>query len=291
MKLFKIFVATFILTSCQNAVAPPSPTLAVVNGKAVSLSSFQKYQSTESWRFPKEDRNSLLNAFLTSQLLLQEADKRKIDVSSEELKKEAKDLQNLLAEKGISLQDFLDRRRDELKIQKLVSEVLREKISVSREELLQFYEKNGGEFQHPEEVHVRQIVLDSESKASAVRELLVQGKSFTEVAARYSLSPDRKTGGDLGWFSKGVMPGTFDQICFSLPVGILSPIVKTPYGFHLFEVLEKRSAGREPFEEVEEKIREKLMAEKGRVLFQEWYEALKKESQVKVFEKVLAQMP
>ncbi len=112
--------------------------------------------------------------------------------------------------------------------------------------------------------------------------MLVGGASFEEVARKYSLSPDRKQGGDLGWFGKGIMPQEFEQICFHLKINELSPVVKTPYGFHIFQVLEMREAGQSAFDEVREEIRERMVGTKGRGLFQSWYEGLRAKAKIEV---------
>src|SRR3989344_4448648 len=74
----------------------------------------------------------------------------------------------------------------------------------------------------------------------------------------------------------------FEQICFHLKINELSPVVKTPYGFHIFQVLEMREAGQSAFDEVREEIRERMVGTKGRGLFQSWYEGLRAKAKIEV---------
>lgn len=164
---------------------------------------------------------------------------------------------------------------------------MEEKINLSQEDLKNYYESHQNLFQHPEQVHSRQIVTDSMEKALALREMIMRGSPFEEVAGKYSMSPDRKKGGDLGWFGRETMPSEFDQICFQLVVGSLSPVVKTPYGFHIFQVLERREAGQFPLSAVEGEIRMKLKETKEKEIFEHWFENLKEKATIKIDQKLL----
>ena len=66
--------------------------------------------------------------------------------------------------------------------------------------------------------------------------------AFEDAAQKYSLSPDGQAGGDLGTFARGVMPQSFDETCFALKPGEVSRVVASPYGFHVFKVIEHHPA-------------------------------------------------
>ncbi|MHB1844503.1 MAG: peptidylprolyl isomerase, partial [Deltaproteobacteria bacterium] len=86
------------------------------------------------------------------------------------------------------------------------------------------------------------------------------------------------------------MPPIFDEICFSLPVGQLSDVVASSYGFHLFRVLEKRPAAKESPEEALPTIEAKLREEKSSKAEQAFVEGLKQKAQVTVDQAVLARV-
>jgi peptidyl-prolyl cis-trans isomerase C/foldase protein PrsA len=240
----------------------------------------------------EEIKSRVLEILLKNRLLLQSAKSEGISVPDEKVEKSLKDFksyypkqedfENLLRLRGVTLEEFRKQRSEELKIEMLVDKITKERMNISPLDLKEYYKNHKQEFKHPEQVRVRQIVTDSEDKAQALREMLQNGASFEKVAKTYSLSPDRKQGGDLGWFGRGVMPREFDKTCFSLGEGELSPVVQTPYGFHLFEVLEKRGAGQFPFDAVREFIQRKLIEMKGREIFQNWYENLRAEAAIEV---------
>jgi hypothetical protein len=91
-----------------------------------------------------------------------------------------------------------------------------------------------------EQVHARQILVATEDQAIAARKELDAGADFAAVAAKYSTDTGSKDkGGDLGWFGKGVMIPEFETVAFSLKPGEISQPVKSQFGYHIIQVLEK----------------------------------------------------
>jgi peptidyl-prolyl cis-trans isomerase D len=89
-----------------------------------------------------------------------------------------------------------------------------------------------------DEVWARHILVADEATAKKVRQLLVDGQDFTQVAAQYSTDTATKDkGGDLGWFGKGKMVPEFEAVAFSLKVGEISQPVKSQFGYHIIQVL------------------------------------------------------
>jgi parvulin-like peptidyl-prolyl isomerase len=110
---------------------------------------------------------------------------------------------------------------------------------------------------------------------------LRKGESFAEIAKRQSLSPEAEQGGDLGFFGRDEMPPEFGAV-FALPVGALSPLVKSEYGYHLFLVLEKRPAARLSRQEAEREIRALLETDRRETLYQEWLQELRGKATIEV---------
>ncbi len=91
-----------------------------------------------------------------------------------------------------------------------------------------------------EEVHARHILVATLEEAQAAKKQIDDGAKFEDVAAKVSTDTGSKAnGGDLGWFGKGQMVPEFEQAAFSLPVGKVSDPVKSQFGYHIIQVLEK----------------------------------------------------
>jgi parvulin-like peptidyl-prolyl isomerase len=85
-------------------------------------------------------------------------------------------------------------------------------------------------------------LTDEQAKALAeeLRQRLLKGEDFAKLAAEYSDDPGSgPNGGDLGWFGKGRMVKPFEDAAFSLPLNQVSEPIKSDFGYHLIEVLEK----------------------------------------------------
>jgi len=142
-------------------------------------------------------------------------------------------------------------------VEKLISD-----IKITEEDTKEFYEKNPQNFGTEEEVRARHILVQDEETARKVTEEIKVGKSFEDAAKEYSSCPSKEKGGDLGPFTKGKMVPEFDEVAFKLEVGELSHIVKTQFGYHLIEVIEKKEATVKSFEEVKNQIIQFLTGQK-----------------------------
>lgn len=90
-----------------------------------------------------------------------------------------------------------------------------------------------------EEVKASHILVETEEEAISLKEEILSGKPFEDVAAEHSLCPSGANGGDLGFFGRGQMVREFEQAAFDLNVGELSAPVRTNFGWHLILVTDK----------------------------------------------------
>jgi len=100
------------------------------------------------------------------------------------------------------------------------------------------------------QTHARHILIRTSSEVSEeqarttlldLKQKIESGKKFAELASEYSEDPGSKTqGGDLGWAGPGDLVPTFENVANSLPIGQLSEPFKSPFGWHILEVLERR---------------------------------------------------
>ncbi len=111
-----------------------------------------------------------------------------------------------------------------------------------------------------EEVRARHILVPTESEARAALAEIRGGADFTAVAQRRSTGPGSREGGDLGFFRRGDMVPEFAEAAFALQAGQVSENpVRSPFGWHVIKVEERRRAAPPPFEEVSQAIRQQLL--------------------------------
>jgi len=90
------------------------------------------------------------------------------------------------------------------------------------------------------QVHAAHILVKSEDKAKELLDKINTGVSFVELAKKYSDCPSGKSGGDLGWFGRGMMVREFENAAFDGEKGTVAGPVKTEFGWHLIKVFEKK---------------------------------------------------
>jgi parvulin-like peptidyl-prolyl isomerase len=166
-------------------------------------------------------------------------------------------------------------------IEQLLAREIYRRVSVSSPEVRRYYQANPQEFEKPEQVHARQIVVATQEDAAAAMELLRSGADFAAVAKEKSTAPEAESGGDLGYFAMGEMPAEFNVV-FGLPKGGTSGTVKSPYGYHIFKLVDKRRAGRISLEEARKEITEKLRREKEDKRYKQWLTELRKRTKLEI---------
>jgi len=190
--------------------------------------------------------------------------------------------EEMLVERGLTLEAWREELKESLIMEKLLDQAVYSMVSVSDEEVAAYFKANRDQFDRPEQVRARQIVVADEAEGQEVLGFLRQERSFAEVAAEYSLSPDAEQGGDLGFFSRGEMPPEFDAIVFDLPVKRLSDLVKSEYGYHIFLVEEKRKAKRLNKKEASDEIRAILEGRKKEEVYLAWLQDMRARAVISV---------
>jgi parvulin-like peptidyl-prolyl isomerase len=146
-------------------------------------------------------------------------------------------------------------------------------VTVGEAELLDQYERNKSAFFRQEAVRARHLVVSTEAEARSARRRIAGGEAFADVARRMSQSEDARRGGDLGFFTRGQMPLEVEEAAFALRPGELSPVIESPYGFHLLKVEEHRPARQAQLAEVREEVaagvRERKREERYAALLEE----------------------
>jgi parvulin-like peptidyl-prolyl isomerase len=75
----------------------------------------------------------------------------------------------------------------------------------------------------------------AQTEIEAIKQRLAAGEDFAALARQHSDCPSGKSGGDLGMFGKGQMVAAFEQAAWALPVGQVSGVVETDFGYHLIQ--------------------------------------------------------
>ncbi len=249
--------------------------------------------------------NEALNYLISTRLLNQEAnkqnfkvDQREVDVAVNTIKRRFPSEQNFLdalSEAQLTMEQFVNNVTNELKVQKLLEEKLGSKIEeMSDEEALKYYNEHGEKFMQDEQIRVHHILIKVSETASpekiknaknrALRILgrIKKGEDFEKLARQYSEDPSALKSGDIGFFAQGDMIKAFEDASFALKIGEISDLVRTPLGFHIIRMDERKASQKIPFNEVKTEIKLQLKQERSNMLFEKYVEELKSKANIQI---------
>ena len=149
-------------------------------------------------------------------------------------------------------------KRDEMRRQKLIADLAGNIAPPSDAEIRAYYGQHPSEFRSGEEVHVRQILVHDEPTADDIVARLKKGEPFADLSRQYSLAPNAKKGGEIGFVSRGELPKMFEDEIFALKPGSSSGVIRTENSFHIFQVDQRRPPGIIDLSTAAPVIREKL---------------------------------
>jgi len=292
-----IFIVAALFAQCKNSSAnkeakEAADQAANIENKAIlsigtisltnrEFKNFVKFQYADIFEQKNNDKmlSRLFDVFEEQQIILFKAEQMDIQVSESEA---ADYLKEIKARRQDSLVDA-SMIPNVLKIQKYLLANVYKEIQISDAEVTQFYESNLTDFRKTEEIQLFQIMVKDREKLLAIRqELLKQPARFEEVARRESISPEAAKGGAMGVFEKGMLPQEMEGVVFSLRVNEISPIVESPYGFHLFKITRKRKARMLLLADVKDEIKNKMLSARLAAAYQDFLSRLKTEVPVKL---------
>lgn len=234
--------------------------LAVVNGKVITTEDLERFKSVLSpeivQRFGGEEgEKALVEELIAQELFYLNAIDNKLDEDPEFEKAIEYTKRNMLSQ---------------ISVAKLV-----EDVKVDEEEAKKFYEVNPLVFKRDYEIKASHILVDDENKAKEISEKLKNGEDFIKLANEHSKCPSKSAGGDLGFFSKGMMVPEFEAAAFGLKIGDISDPVKSQFGYHIIKVMEEKQPYSQTFDEAKEGIEKQLLVQKQNEVYQNKVEELK----------------
>ena len=129
---------------------------------------------------------------------------------------------------------------------------------IPAEDLQAEYDALFGSVEPQTEYNASHILVESEEEAQALIEQLEGGADFAALAQEHSIGPSGPNGGQLGWFTAGMMVPSFEEAVFALEVGEVSPPVETQFGWHVVILNDTRDQAPPALEEVQDQLIEGL---------------------------------
>lgn len=245
----------------------------------------------------KEILDSLIDRLVDYYLVLEYGRQNSITISEQELESaiedtkkdytEEKVFQEMLLLRYLNYDEWKEGLRRQLLVRKIIEKVYEGISPITPDEIKAYFDSHEIEFTQSPMVKFSQIVTHSEDEAKALRERLLKGEHLDELARQYSMAPEAEDGGEVSWISQNALDESIDKVIFSLPVGEISPVVKTPYGYHIFQVDAKRPEGPKSLQEARDEIETMLILQKQEVLYNNWIVRLRELFPVKINHELL----
>jgi len=265
-------VLIFSLTGCQSKQATEGEIVAKIGDHVITKDELYEY-------LVAENGVQVLEAMISEKIVAIEAEKQKISVSDEDIDAEIKEIianyggeevfNQAMEYYGYTLDDVKKNITTNTQIRKL----LEPSITVTEEEMKDYFEENKESFGQKEQVKASHILVETEEEAKAIKEKLAAGEDFAELAKEYSTDEGSKLlGGDLGYFVRTEMVPSFADAAFSLQIGEISEPVKSEFGYHIIKVEDKKEGKEAKYEENKDMIRDILIDQRIPQAYQTWYQ-------------------
>jgi peptidyl-prolyl cis-trans isomerase SurA len=299
-----------MLAGCKKQVAAGPDVWAVVDGKEIHRAEVEKYfRSRVNPEGPPPSQEealslklSILDELINNEILLEHANKTNVVASDAEVEDKftesknpytEEEFQRKLRDSGITVDDLKGELRREVSIQKLINREIISKITVTDQDVLDFYNQNRAQFNLAEpRFHLAQIVVtprpdptvhnrkndkstndaEARKKVALLEEKLNTGADFSQLAMDYSEDSSASTGGDLGFIPESSFnqsdPALKKAALALKPGEVSQPITVRTGGYVIVKMLAKEQAGQRALSDpqVQQAIRETLRNRKEQLL-------------------------
>ncbi len=235
-------------------------------------------------------KKNILEQLIDYELIYQQAQKEKVKISNDDINLEIDKIKDNFSspeefDEALKANNItLVRLEEDIKRQLMINSILEEtrnQVTISDEELLEYYDENKESFLEPEQVHARHILVETEEEANNLLLQLKEGLTdFAELAKEKSIGPSAPSGGDLGFFATGQMVKEFEDASFSLEPGEISGVVQTQFGYHIIKCEEKKEEHSLNFEEAKERISNILKSQRENEAITALISKLKEEANI-----------
>lgn len=286
----------------------PADAVAVVDGQDIARSDYEALitQAKKSYKNQKRDfpaagsqefqtlRNQAVQFLVQREQFEQEAENLDVEVTDkqvddrlEQIQKQyfagdKKKFEKQLKEQGITETQVRNDIRAQLVSEKIFAQVTG-KVTVSDDDIEEYYAKNKAQYSQPESRDVRHILVKTKAQADDLYTQLENGADFAALAKKYSEDTGSKANGGKLTISKGQTVAPFDQTAFQLKKNDISKPVKTEFGYHIIQPLtDTKPAKVTPIKEVRASIKQQLEQTQKNEAMTKWVDDLKKDYKDKV---------
>jgi parvulin-like peptidyl-prolyl isomerase len=253
----------------------------------------------------RQARKEVLEQLIEEKLLQRVASRYGIKIEKEDIDKAIErirqegfksddQMKKDLAAHGFSPEGYRHFLTAQIRRARIIETFIKPDVSMAENKLREYYQSHAGNYISPE-VRVSQILIQVPPEATAndwqtakkkmekVLQGLKTGETFEKLAALYSDdAASARTGGDLGFFTKGEMIPMLEEVVFSMEVGGMSGVIQSSQGLHLLKVTERKPGSIPTFEEAQARVMADYYQEEVIKLYAKWLKDLKAHSNIEI---------
>lgn len=288
------------IVACDKIDIFSRPYVAEVNGHKIYLDEYKARLAQKKSLLPKEVLSAqpdygkrmeeeVLDNMIIEKIMYLRARELGLAVSYGELEERISEIKkeyggefpNLFVQEKLNFEQWKEDLKNEMLLEKLIAVDVNAHIHVSDDEAEDYFNAHNDIYKAESKVRVAQIVVRDMAVARQALQRLNAGDDFSDVARELSIGPEARLGGDLGFITRGIMPDPLDKAIFNLRLNEISRIVQSPYGFHMFKILEVKPVKIKDFAESKQEVMADIRAAKGEAAFVGWLDALKAKAVIK----------
>ncbi|HEC99953.1 MAG TPA: hypothetical protein ENN18_06200 [Proteobacteria bacterium] len=190
---------------------------------------------------------------------------------------------------GLDKDPWVQNKMHEYKLResvvRLYKEEVQDRVWVSDDEMRRFYNEQ------MEETHIRQLTVGNEENALNIRDQIAAGSDMAALAREHSIDMFKDKGGDRGFLRRWQLPEAVRDIAFSLKAGQITPVIKTPSGYQIIKIEEKKPAPEKSLEEIRQVAEKHFRKKKEEAQGQEVLKRYHKQADIVISEDLLAELP
>lgn len=205
--------------------------------------------------------------------------------------KSMEELEAEVTKSGLNWEDFKNNIRNHLLTQKVVSQEVGSHINIGESDAQKYYDAHKTEFVRPEQVQLREIIVNTEGKkdaelpdlrkkAETALKRVKDGEDFGEIAKRLSDGTTKEQGGYIGAFKRGELAKQLEEVVFKMKRSELTDVIETKQGYLIFQVVEHYDEGQQSFDKVKAEIMDHLYSERLEPAVHEYLKTLREQSYV-----------
>jgi peptidyl-prolyl cis-trans isomerase SurA len=252
----------------------------------------------------KDKQKDLLRDLIDQALLVERAKDMGISVETDVIKRldeirkqnnlgSMEELEKAVESQGLGWEDFKSQIRNTLLTQEAIRREVGSHISIPSDAVKKYYDEHQKDFIRPEQIVLSEIFLSTEGKspeemssvekkAEDLRNRVVKGEDFNEIAKHFSEGSTAKDGGELGTFEHGQLSKQLEDIVFKMEKGQMTDVIQTKTGFEVLKVEAHFEAGLQPLDKVENEIMNRIYGQKMQPTMREYLGQLREQSYVMV---------